>query len=100
MEIENLKLILETVKGVSGNAQMVAIWWLILDKLIPVVAIVFVSSLALWKIPIVILSLSRCHNAMVEFRDLLRLGSGYFGGDELNRTINKIRELIRKEEKP
>ena len=38
MDIEQLKLVIETVKSVSGDAQAVAIWWLVLDKLLPVIA--------------------------------------------------------------
>ena len=35
MDIENLKLILETVNGVSGDVQTVAILWIVVDKIIP-----------------------------------------------------------------
>jgi hypothetical protein len=44
MDIEQLKLVIEAVKSVSGDAQAVAIWWLVLDKLLPVIAWLLVGA--------------------------------------------------------
>lgn len=37
MDIEQLKLILETVQAVSGQAQSVAIWWVVISQALPAV---------------------------------------------------------------
>lgn len=37
MDIEQLKLVLETVQAVSGQAQSAAIWWVVISQALPAV---------------------------------------------------------------
>ena len=96
MDIENLKLILETVKGVSGNAQTVAILWIVLDKVLPNIVGLIVFVGLLWKIPIFVHSIIRPVVLFKSFRDALGIGrSGYLMESDIDDTAKKIMELIK-----
>lgn len=91
MDIEQLKLVLETVGNVSGDAQTVAVWWLILDKFIPSVVILAIS----YGVYSLVLKIVRtCHNEkdLIEIRDSLGIvGSDWYLRDS---EIKQIKQKI------
>ncbi len=97
MDIEQLKLIIETVKSVSGDAQSVAIWWLILDKLVPVIVWLLVG-VGIYKVCNKIINEIRNESdnerRMNELRDILCPGcGGYICNRDYQKMLAKIREL-------
>lgn len=100
MDIEQLKLILETVNGVSGDAQVVAILWLVFDKLLPIIAWVGVFYMLCVKVANPLINAVFDESAIKRFRDELGTGSsGALIQPERIRTINKINDLIRESRK-
>ena len=96
MDIEQLKLVIETVKSVSGDAQAVAIWWLVLDKLLPVIAWLIVGCGAFKLLSRLILNINS-HKDMCDIRDMLGIGiSGPLMEVERKQVLAKIRELSKK----
>ncbi len=97
MEIEQLKLIIETVKSVSGDAETVAIWWIVIDNLVPVVAwiiciCVVLRTVGKW------LDTGRADSVNERWLSAIREelhgeGYGYFSNEDFKRAIIKIREL-------
>ena len=100
MDIEQLKLVIETVKSVSGDAQAVAIWWLVLDKLLPIIAWLIVAA-GVYKIISVfghkVILEKECEETLKILRDALGVGYGYLSQDERNRLIKKVIELNAKD---
>jgi len=100
MDIEQLKLILETVNGVSGDAQMIAILWLVFDKLLPIIAWVGVFYMLCVKIVQPLIDCTTDISLFKELRDDLRIGSpGDLAPYEKKATINKIKELVKESRK-
>lgn len=97
MDIEQLKLVIETVKSVSGDAQSVAIWWLILDKLVPVVAWLLVGLgiySAVNKLINAVKDDSDNERRIKELRDILHPnGSGYVCSSDYEIMLKKIRKI-------
>lgn len=100
MDIEQLKLVIETVKSVSGDAQAVAIWWLVLDKLLPIIAWLIVAALAYKIISVLVhkvLLEKECEETLKILRDTLGCGYGYLSQEERNRIVKKVIELNAKD---
>lgn len=96
MDIEQLKLVIETVKSVSGDAQTVAIVWLLLDKLLPVIAWLVVGVGAFKLLSRLILNINS-HKDMCDIRDMLGIGvPGHLMDCERSKVLAKIRELAKK----
>lgn len=100
MDIEQLKLILETVNGVSGDAQVVAILWLVFDKLLPIIAWVGVFYMLCIRVAQPLIHAAFEDSTLSRFRDALNIGSpGVLTSAERLSTINKINVLIRESRK-
>ena len=100
MDIEQLKLVIETVRSVSGDAQAVAIWWLVLDKLLPIIAWLIVAALAYNIIYIVVHKVileKDCEETLKILRDTLGIGHGYLSQEERNMLVKKVIELNAKD---
>jgi hypothetical protein len=96
MDIEQLKLVIETVKSVSGDAQTVAITWLLLDKLLPVIAWL-IAGFGAFKLTARLLLNFNSHKDMCDIRDMLGIGvPGHLMDCERNKILAKIRELAKK----
>ena len=105
MDINYLKLILETVKTVSGDAQTVAVWWIVVDKLAPVIAWLFAGSGAVYLIRKMIIVSERtsiaesCEEDMKCIGRMLNTFSGtYLTKQEREATIDEVRKLAPKNE--
>lgn len=100
MDIEQLKLVIETVKSVSGDAQAVAIWWLVLDKLLPIIAWLIVGC-GVFKIATKIINAiateSNNEDRLKELCDILYpSGSGYVCDHNYKKMVVRARELAEK----
>ena len=95
MDIEQLKLILETVRGVSGDAQIVAVCWILIDKLLPAICWMAVFGVLVWKFPHFVKLFCGSDKFMIWARDQLGTGSsGYLADHERERTEDRLRELV------
>ena len=95
MDIEQLKLVLETAQGIGVQAQAIAIVWILLDKLLPVVCWMTVFVTLLWKIPTFVRLFAGSDAFMIWARDALRIGSpGYLADYERRVVEQKLRELV------
>lgn len=102
MNIEELKLILDTVRGVSGDIQVFAIWWLLLTELVPPLAwltgfwMVF-RWLHRWVEALNTESLNE--QVLKELRDHLGIGScGDLSARERQAILATVRRLHQQEE--
>lgn len=102
MNIEELKLVLETIRSLSGDASTAAYWYFGLD-FAKFVLSWFVGAGLLLTIARTIVTLSgngRDELFMCECRDALRIGSrGSFTENERAATQQVIRELIKESKK-
>ena len=93
MDIESLKIILDVVKSVSGTAQTITIAWLVLDKLIPILAWVLFGFGVLRLLSKLITNLNS-YNDMCNIRDSLNIGvPGVLEPQERKLVMQKIYEL-------
>lgn len=99
MDIEQLKLIIESVGVISADARDVAIVWVIADKVLP--AIVWLVS-----IPAVVFAFKSCARIFISnsidtpdgrtLRDELGVGcSGYVNQQEADMTIREAIRVVR-----
>lgn len=93
MNIEELKLILETIQTISGDAQTFAAWWLIADKVLPLLLFVVVVAL-IYRIAIRVCLDVELTDVMKGWRDQLGIGGSYFCSKDRAATIKKISELV------
>jgi len=96
MDIEQLKLVIETVKSVSGDAQSVAIAWLLLDKLLPVIAWL-IAGFGVFKLATRLLLNLNSYKDMCDIRDMLGIGvPGHITERERSEVLAKIKDLAKK----
>ena len=94
MDIEQLKLVLSTLLQLGEGSKEVAIWWLMLDKVLPVVVWLLILGavvyLVLRIIPMLTLSDPIC-----ELRDRLGIGSsGSHSNWERRETFKRLNKLV------
>ena len=95
MEMEQLKLIMETLTTMGEAGKDAFIWWLVLDKLIPVIAWLLVFSGFLLLVFYITRVLS-VFERFKELRDVLDIGSpGAMTTYEAEHTIRKALSLAR-----
>lgn len=99
MDIEHLKLILETVSSVSGDAAAIAISYIVFENILPF--IVWMTFLfIIYKVGVNLVNKIPNDNDdafFKEMRDVLRTGSsGHLADYEKSATKNKLRELAYK----
>lgn len=99
MDIEQLKLITETLSSLGAEAKTVAIWWMVLDKVLPLIATVT----SIWLVGTisvrVIIACSSADRAMRQLRDLLRTGpGGHLTLQEIDATVAEVVRLKNAEE--
>lgn len=99
MDIEQLKLILETVQGIAGDAKTTAIWWMalhyglyILNNLLVAGVIVTVAVI----IARTIMYYNDDEKFIKEMRDNMGLGYGYLDTTDRRKTHTAIRKLVAK----
>jgi hypothetical protein len=97
MDIEQLKLVLETVKAVSGDTATVAIIWITVQSILPF--IIWVLGLTLtYKAVVKFVGKSQYTEDIKLLRDSLGIGiPGAINPSEYSKTLCKLHELIHKE---
>lgn len=93
MNIEELKLVLETIATLGAQGKEAFIWWAVLDT---------IPAFILWSLFIGVLyavvGAVKYANSEVEFltnlRDTLGYGVGYLGSDERTKTIVKVKSIV------
>ena len=94
MDIEQLKLILETVQGISGNAQTVAIVWIFISQLLPMICWMIVFSVLVNAVPIAI-GIARDEEIFYKWvRREMGMGTGYLSRTDFLEVEEKLRELV------
>jgi hypothetical protein len=103
MDIEQLKLILETVQGITGDAKSAAIWWMALHYGLQILNHLLVAGVIITVVLLIVRTI-RHHDDdekfITEMRNAMRLGYGYLGLDERMRTHAAIRKLVSKHWEP
>ena len=95
MDIEQLKLILETVRGISGDAQLVAVCWIIIDKLLPMLCWMTVFFTLIANTPRIIQSTMCGTNFYKWARKELGTGiGGFLTPEEKEATESALRDLV------
>lgn len=96
MDIDQLKLILETVTSLGAEGKSAFIWWLVLDKGIP--ALIWAGFFTIfYRVAMAALTSIRAVNEFCNFRDRLGTGThGVLSNAELSRTVEAIARLIEK----
>lgn len=96
MDIEQLKLIMEAVPSVSGDAAAIAISYIVFENFLPFVGwMIFLFMLYKFGIALIskIPTVSDT-DFFIEMRDLLRIGaSGVLTEQEKTATKSKLRDL-------
>ena len=94
MDIEQLKLILETVSGVSGDAQVIAVAWLLLDKVLPVAGWL-AFGYGIYRLVSRIIPVFMDDAELCRLRDKLGIGSpGYMYESERRKLFKRLNELV------
>ena len=98
MDIEQLKLILELVKGVSGDAQTVAIAWILVSHVLPYIFWGIFGTFSVITVSKLIVNLNENENDYEFFKECrmeLNTGSGgALTADEKRRTKKAILKLL------
>lgn len=96
MDTEQLKMILDVLRTASEAGQSAFVWWLVLDKVLPVVAWLITFAGLLWLAHRVI---QQCIVTRLgeQVRDMLGIGSpGPMLRREADETLRRVRELMAK----
>ena len=95
MNADELKLITDTIQALGQNGQVAFVWWLVMDKLLPVLG----WLATLWGIlrylvtPLTLTA--KCYGDISNFRDVLGIGRpGALSPSEHYQTIKKLTELV------
>lgn len=95
MNIEELKLVLETIRGLSGDASTAAYWYFGLQFAKDIIILFTLVGGFLWIARKVIeIVVGQDEQFMRECRDELRIGRGIFVQEERIATQAAIRKLI------
>jgi hypothetical protein len=95
MNSEELTLLMDTLRELGDGGKAAFIWWLVFDKLLPVIG--WVTSLAIIALVIVrpLITLHSSDAYLRSLRDRLRIGTvGYLSPRELRELQQRIDELM------
>lgn len=102
MDINDLKLIIDAVKTVSGDAQSVAVWWIIADKIAPIIGWLLTACGIVYLVRKIIITSERtsiaesCETDMKIIGNLLKTHTGHWlTKEEREATINAVRNLAK-----
>jgi hypothetical protein len=97
MDIEQLKLILETVQGITGDAKTAAIWWMALHYGLQILNHLLVAGVVITVAIIVartVMHFEEDEKFIREMRDVLGFGWGYLCSSDRAKTHAVIRNLV------
>ena len=97
MEIEQLKMVIELISQLGVHGKEAFIWWLVLDKVLPVIGWGITLVAFSYTILKVIKEVSGHENHLQSIRDVLGVGCpGKFMPSEYHDVMRKIRQLLDK----
>jgi hypothetical protein len=98
MDTAQLQLILDALKTATEAGADAFVWWLVLDKAVPVVCWLITLPILIFAAVKIIRTLQSSGDAVLcEFRDMLGIGTpGALYSGERIQVIAEVRELIRK----
>ena len=100
MNMDELKLITDTIQQLGDHGTTAFIWWIVVDKLIPAV-LWAVGSCAFmylcWRVTLVCAAANASVNAIYTLRRTFGLGGGYMTSYEVDAVVERALELHRKE---
>ncbi len=100
MNMEELKLVTDTIQQLGEHGTTAFIWWIVFDKLVPAV-LWTVGSCAFmylcWRVTLVCVATNKAVNCMYILRRAFGLGGGYLVPSEIDRVMERALELQRKE---
>jgi hypothetical protein len=97
MDIEQLKLILETVQGIAGDAKTTAIWWMALHYGLHILNQLLIAGVVITVAVIVartVMYYNDDEKFIKEIRDGMGLGYGYLCQSDRVKTHNAIRKIV------
>ena len=96
MSTEQLQMILNALQGLGVEGKSAFIWWLLLDKGLPVLGWLLTFCGLLWA-GLKVLSAVSAASHMAKLRDEMGIGHpGPLWDSEARAVANKVRELMRK----
>ena len=94
MDTEQLKMILDTLRTMGEAGQSAFIWWLVMDKALPVVGWLVTFAGILW-LSCRVMSKVSVERLGGQVRDMLGVGSpGVVTPSEAHETLRRVRELM------
>jgi len=97
VEIEQLKMVIELIQQLGVQGKEAFIWWLVLDKVLPVLAWLLTLVTVGFTVIKVIRMVSGEEDRLRSIRDALRVGSsGCFTDYEYREIMRKIDDLMGK----
>jgi hypothetical protein len=95
VDIEQLKLILETLATMGESGKDAFIWWLVLDKVLPVFGWIVTFSGFIF-IALRVINMSSNLQKLEELRDALGVGSyGSITNWEIDETLKKAMQIVK-----
>jgi hypothetical protein len=95
MNIEELTLVMDTLRQLGGDGKEAFIWWLMFDKVLPIIA--WLTALAILMVPIRWM-LASMHGTsyLCSLRDRLDIGSpGHLNMSELTQVQRVVDKALR-----
>jgi len=95
MNSDELKLMTDTIQALGQNGQVAFVWWLVMDKLLPVLGWLATLWGVLRYLVTPLTYTAKCYRDISNFRDVLGIGSpGALSSSEHYQTIKKLTELV------
>lgn len=100
MNMDELKLITDTIQQLGEHGTTAFIWWIVFDKLVPAVLWAVGSCVFMylcWRITVVCVAANKAVNAIYVLRRVFNIGGGYMTPYEIDAVVERALELHRKE---
>lgn len=95
MNADELTILMDTLRELGGDGKTAFIWWLVFDKLLPVVGWITAACILIFGLGRPLLGTLRSESYLRSLRDRLHIGSpGYVSDSELRQLQQSIDELI------
>lgn len=100
MNMDELKLITDTIQQLGDHGTTAFIWWIVFDKLVPAVLWTVGSGVFMWlcwRVVCVCVMANKAVESVERMRDMFGLGSGLLIDREIDAVERTVQELHRKE---
>lgn len=100
MNMDELKLITDTIQQLGEHGTTAFVLWVVFDKLVPAVLWSVGSGAFMylcWRVVLLCVTTNKAIESVERMRDLLGLGAGVLIDREIDAVEQRVRELHRKE---